>query len=128
MSLTPKQESFCQKYIELGNAAEAYRQAYDAKNMKPESCQREARKLLDNPKITPRVEELKREVKERFEFTIDKAVEEYEEARKLALTTSNPSAAVAATTGKARLFGLDQMKVTGDTKVIIKDMTGSGDS
>lgn len=27
--LTPKQEKFCQLYIELGNASEAYRQSYD---------------------------------------------------------------------------------------------------
>jgi phage terminase small subunit len=30
--LTPKQERFVQAYIETGNATEAYRQAYDAKN------------------------------------------------------------------------------------------------
>ena len=29
-NLTPKQEKFCQKYIEMGNASEAYRQAYNA--------------------------------------------------------------------------------------------------
>ena len=31
--LTPKQEKFCQLYIELGNASEAYRQSYDCSKM-----------------------------------------------------------------------------------------------
>ena len=31
--MTPKQEKFCQLYVELGNASEAYRQAYDASKM-----------------------------------------------------------------------------------------------
>lgn len=35
--LTPKQETFCLAYIETGNASEAYRQAYDAENMKPDT-------------------------------------------------------------------------------------------
>ena len=29
MNITPKQEAFAQKYIECGNASEAYRHAYD---------------------------------------------------------------------------------------------------
>ena len=56
--LTPKQESFCLAYIETGNASEAYRQAYDAKNMKPETINRKAKVELDKGKIRARVEEL----------------------------------------------------------------------
>ena len=37
IKLTPKQERFCQVYIETGNASEAYRAAYNAEKMKPES-------------------------------------------------------------------------------------------
>ena len=33
IKLTVKQEAFCQNYLELGNASEAYRQAYDAEDM-----------------------------------------------------------------------------------------------
>ena len=56
--LTPKQESFCLAYIETGNASEAYRQAYNAKNMKPETINRKAKVELDKGKIRARVEEL----------------------------------------------------------------------
>jgi len=34
---TQKQENFCLAYIECGNASEAYRRAYDAEYMKPET-------------------------------------------------------------------------------------------
>ena len=47
--LTPKQEKFARKYIELGNASEAYRQSYDAQNMLPESVWAEASRTLANP-------------------------------------------------------------------------------
>lgn len=50
--LTPKQEKFCQLYIELGNASEAYRQSYDCQDMKSESINRLAKKELDKIKIS----------------------------------------------------------------------------
>lgn len=61
--LTPKQEKFCREFIKCGNASEAYRKAYNAENMKPESINRKASELLDNVKITARVQELDKEKK-----------------------------------------------------------------
>lgn len=58
MALTPKQEAFCLSYLKTGNASEAYRQAYSAENMKPESVNRKAKDVLDNVKIRARLEEL----------------------------------------------------------------------
>jgi phage terminase small subunit len=75
--LTPKQDSFCQKYIELGNASEAYRQSYDASDMKPETVNRKAKELLDNGKIAARIEELKARQLRRHDVTIERVVEEY---------------------------------------------------
>lgn len=69
--LTPKQEKFCQKYIELGNASEAYRQSYDAEKSKPETINRKAKELLDNGKIAARVKELQNELKEKHDITLD---------------------------------------------------------
>ena len=46
--LTPKQEKFALAYIETGNAAEAYRIAYDAENMKPVTTRRKAAELLQH--------------------------------------------------------------------------------
>lgn len=61
--LTPKQEKFCQLYVQLGNASEAYRQAYNSK-AKPQSVATEANKLLSNPDITLRVNSLQQETTE----------------------------------------------------------------
>ena len=61
--LTPKQEKFCREFIKCGNASEAYRKAYNAENMKPETINRKASELLDNGKITARVQELDKEKK-----------------------------------------------------------------
>ena len=111
--LTPKQESFCQKYIELGNASEAYRQSYDADDMNTNTVNRKAKELLDNGKITARVGQIKREHKKRHNMTIDDLLLELEEARQAALGAENPqsSAAVAATMGKAKILGLDKQVI-----------------
>lgn len=111
--LTPKQESFCQKYIELGNASEAYRQSYDADDMNTNTVNRKAKELLDNGKITARVEQIKREHKKRHNMTVDDLLLELEEARQAALGAENPqsSAAVAATMGKAKILGLDKQVI-----------------
>jgi len=47
-NLTPKQEKFCNLYLETGNASEAYRSSYSASRMKPETIHRRAKELLDH--------------------------------------------------------------------------------
>lgn len=106
-NLTPKQEKFAQLYVELGNASEAYREAYDSK-AKPECVHVNASKLLSDARVSLRVSELKGEVIERHRVTVDSLMEELEEARQLALATDAPAPAVSATMGKAKLAGLDK--------------------
>lgn len=106
--LTPKQEKFCLKYVETGNASEAYRRSYDAGRMKPETINRSAKSLMDDPKIAARIKKLQSAAVKRHEITVDDLVKELEEARILASTTENPqtSSMVSATMGKAKLLGL----------------------
>lgn len=106
MSLTPKQEKFCQKYIELGNASEAYRQTYNSSEMKSETVNRKAKFELDKDKIRARIQELQDRNLKRHDVTVDSLVGELEEARAIALQTEQASAAVSATMGKAKLHGL----------------------
>ena len=106
IKLTPKQEKFCQVYIETGNASEAYRQAYNTEKMKPESVNSKGYQLLKQVQITARLDELRAEHKKRHEITVDTLVAELEEARKLAFETDKAAAAVSATMGKAKLLGL----------------------
>ncbi len=70
-SLTIKQENFCLKFVEAGNASEAYRCSYNAGKMKPETINRSATELLANPMITARIKELQAEAKKRLDYTAD---------------------------------------------------------
>lgn len=126
VKLTPKQEKFCQLYIELSNASEAYRQAYDCKRMKADSINRKAHELLGNGKITARMGELQAAHRQRHNLEVDDLLEELEEARKAALTAETPqsSAAVAATMGKAKLLGLGKEVVENKTTVEVKSGLG----
>ncbi|MEX9876086.1 terminase small subunit [Providencia rettgeri] len=122
MSLTLKQEAFCQAYIEnKGNASEAYRAAYATGKMKLESIHVNASKLLADTKVALRISELQQEHRSKHDVTVSGLLEELEEARQKALSAETPqaSAAVAATMGKARLTGLDKVLIdlTADVKV-----------
>ena len=78
MNLTPKQEAFCQAYLETGNASEAYRIAYNVKeNTKDTTISPKASKLLKEYKISTRVKELQNQLEERHNVTKDQLVEEY---------------------------------------------------
>ena len=57
MSLTPKQEEFAQQWYATGNKTEAYRRAYNAKNMTDEVTSIEANKVSSNPKVSLRFPE-----------------------------------------------------------------------
>ncbi len=111
MNLTPKQEAFAIAYIETGNASEAYRLAYDAGNMKPDSVNRKAKELLDNGKITARIAKLQAVAVERHNITVDDLLIELQEAWEVARQSLNPAAMISATMGKAKLLGLDKQIV-----------------
>lgn len=59
MSLTKKQEAFVVKYIECGNATEAYKHAYDCKKMSEKNIGNEGYNLLHHPVVAPKIKELK---------------------------------------------------------------------
>ena len=124
IKLTPKQEKFCQVYIETGNASEAYRQAYNASRTKPEVVAVKASQMLANGKVAVRIDALRALHQKRHEITVDDLVKELEEARKLALETEKAAAAVQATMGKAKLLGLvvekQETNVVQPPKIIVE--------
>lgn len=71
MKLTPKQEMFCLTYLETGNASAAYRSAYNIAKMKSGTVNRKAKELLDNGKITARLDELRKPVIEKSLITFE---------------------------------------------------------
>ena len=103
--MTPKQEKFCQLYVELGNASEAYRGAYNTERMKPESINVNASKLLADAKIALMIGELKAHHAERHDMTVDDIASMLKEDREFARQCATPAAAVSATMGLAKLYG-----------------------
>ena len=106
--LTPKQIGFCHSYVECGNASEAYRQNYNAGNMRPATIAVKACELLKNGKVAVTVNQLQAEVRRRHDVTVDGLTTKLEESRALAMDTKQPAAATAAIMATARLHGLNK--------------------
>jgi hypothetical protein len=107
MPLTPKQEKFAQVWHATGNKSEAYRQAYNAKNMTDAAINDEAYRLSVNPEITLRFAELQKSAQKRNNVTVDTVSQMYLKAWKMAEEIKNPSAMVSAASGMAKLHGLN---------------------
>lgn len=115
MGLTPKQERFCSAYIETSNASEAYRQSYNASQMKPATVNVKACELLANGKVAARVAELRESLIVKVHgVTVASLLLELEEARQVGKERGQASSMVAATLGKARLAGIDDGGDDGD--------------
>ncbi|UQB42887.1 terminase small subunit [Thiomicrospira microaerophila] len=138
MKLTGKQQHFAQAYVELGgNATEAYKQAYNAQNMKPETIHRQAHECVNHPKVSARIDELQAIADElamkKFEVSI-------EEKMKLlwqiaqdcasssqddhgAIKVSNPSAAISAIAELNKMSGHNKpIKYEDETKISMPDL------
>jgi phage terminase small subunit len=124
--LTPKQEAFSLAYIETGNASEAYRQAYNAENMKPETVNRNAKALLDNNKIATRVEELQAEHQERHNITVDGLTDGLQKVHDASYEAGQFTVARESLMNQARLHGLlvDKRELSGPNggPIAIDDM------
>jgi phage terminase small subunit len=112
--LTPKQEGFCQDYITTGSQTRAYQLNYNVKKMLPVTINNKAYELRMHDDITARINELQAMVSKKFEVTVESLTKEFEEDRQLARELDMPSAAIAATNGKARIHGLDKQVISND--------------
>nr|DAL93362.1 MAG TPA: Terminase small subunit [Caudoviricetes sp.] len=106
MTLTAKQEKFCQGVAKGLTYSDAYREAYDADKMKTETINRKAKELIDNGKVAARIDKLKQRALKRYDLTVDDIISELEEAREIAKETKTSAAMVSASMGKAKLLGL----------------------
>jgi len=112
--LTPKMEKFCQEYIRCDNMSEAYRLAYNADNMKYSTIHRNALELSRHSKVAARIASLQKAIAQKYEVSAESLAKELDEARDLAMEHKQSSSAVAATMGKARLYGLDKQVLSND--------------
>ena len=67
--LTVKQEKFVNRYLECGNASEAYRYAYDCSKMTDKSVWESASSLLSDVKVASRVKELQNVMQSKSDIT-----------------------------------------------------------
>ena len=104
--LTPKQEAFCVALVKTGNASEAYRQAYDAENMKPETIARTAHELQHRPKIATRVEALRKEARKASKLTLEEHMRALAALRNAAAGAKQFGPAVSAEVSRGRAAGL----------------------
>lgn len=79
MSLTPKQELFCQKYVLTGNKSEAYRIAYNADNMKDETIHKKASALTSKEEVRGRIQEIQKDLEDRNKLNLDKVIQHISE-------------------------------------------------
>jgi hypothetical protein len=102
-----RHERFAQAVARAVDAAAAYRSAgYDSKRV---AAKAGASRLLRNAAVTARIAELQATPAVPItaaEVTTEKTINEFEEARRLALKKGQASAAVTATMAKAKLAGL----------------------
>lgn len=107
-TLTPKRAAFARYYVELGCAAKAYRAAFDASAMAPETVRNKASQTLARDDVRAMVTAIRAELAQRHGVTLDSLLTELEESRKSALSLGLPQASIAATLGKAKLLGFDK--------------------
>ena len=124
--LTAMQEKFCQVFVETGNASEAYRQAYNTENYKPESVHVNACQTLAIAKVSQRVDVLQEEHAKRHNVTIDSLTAEYDELKGLAVGLEQVSSAVSALNGKAKIHGFDKQVLDVNAKITVKVVDLSG--
>lgn len=109
-----RHEAFAQALAKGMSQEDAYADA----GFKPH--RQNASRLITNDDVRRRVTELQAKTVKKVEITVDSLAAELEEARAIALTEKQTSAAVSATMGKAKLFGLgsETRKLTGTIQVV----------
>lgn len=123
MALTPKQENFCLAYLETGNASEAYRRAYDADGMTPESVNRKAKEVVDNVKIAARLEELRAPVREKALLTLESHLARLNELSRKAEEAEQFAPAITAETNRGKAAGLYTEKTENIHRHVLDDGT-----
>ncbi len=88
------------------NQSDAYRLAYDAEKMAPETVNQRAYEMMGRGDITARVGELREPVLKEVQYDLKAAMGEANLALRMAQAQGNPSVMVAATALRAKLSGL----------------------
>ena len=108
-------ETAAQVFVATGNKTEAYRKAGYSTNMTDKAISTKVQRVFNNGVVLGRVAELQAEQAKLHAVTIESLTADLREDRALAYSVKNPSAAVAAVMGMAKLHGFDKQIISADT-------------
>lgn len=116
MALTEKQKRFVAEYlVDLNATQAAIRAGYSEKTARSVGSEN-----LTKPDIAAAIAKAQAKIAKKVEITVESLAAELEEARALAIGEKQTSAAVSATMGKAKLFGLgvENRRLSGTVQVV----------
>lgn len=105
-ALTQKQEIFCLAIVSGMKPFDAYKKAYNAEKMGAASISVQASKLLADPKITLRLEAIRKPVAEKVQYGLEQAMQEAQVAFEVSKVKEQGGAMVAAVQLRSKLNGL----------------------
>jgi phage terminase small subunit len=119
-NLTPKMERFAQELASGKTQAEAYRLAYDAKNMGADTIHSKASILAKDDRIRARVEEIRLPIVKEKQLTLEAHLEDLKALRNMAIKDGKLSAAINAeiARGKAAGVHIEKSEIKFDIPVI----------
>jgi phage terminase small subunit len=111
--LTPKMERFAQEVASGKSQAEAYRTAYDAKNMGADTIHSKASILAKDDRVRARVDEIRMPIIKAKQLTLETHLEDLKALRNMAIKDGKLSAAINAeiARGKAAGVAIDKVEV-----------------
>lgn len=110
MKLTAKQEKFAQGVVSGMSQADAYRAAYNAGKMKPETVQKRASELMRSGAVSGRVRELKKELADKELWTRENSVKALIATYRMAMAIENPNAMTGAIKELNAMHGFNEPK------------------
>lgn len=107
MALTPKQEAFAQALVTGMSQSDAYRAAFTVgEKTKPESVNQSASKLMADPNIASRVEELREPVAKKAQITLESHLDDLLRLRNMAAKERQYGAAITAEVARGKASGV----------------------
>lgn len=104
--LTPKQAAFVREYVKCGNASEAYKLAYDARNMQGDTIRKRASELLANGDISGAITAIQARAAERVGITLEAHLARLEHLSNVAESLEQIGTSVKAEELRGKVSGL----------------------
>lgn len=103
--LTHKQETFCKAIVSGKNQSDAYREAYKTDNMTDTTINEAASVVNRNYKVGTRIKELRKPIADKFNKSVQKLLQEYEELILEAKTDKDRRIVIDAMKEQGKLLG-----------------------